>query len=119
MTDDACISWVVAYSRHGVDPRPQCVPRTKREGDMSEHESKTDHDRRRLIGMGTAAAAGAVVGLVATADPASATTGTMQYGTTNNAGADQTSLTASTGFDGLVVVNSGSGGGIFGQGSQF
>ena len=86
---------------------------------MSEHESGTDHDRRRLIGIGTAAAAGAVVGLVATADPASATTGTMQYGTTNNAGADQTSLTASTGFDGLVVVNSGSGGGIFGQGNQF
>ena len=43
----------------------------------------------------------------------------MQYGTTNNAGADQTSLTASTGFTGLVVVNSGSGGALFGQGSEF
>ena len=86
---------------------------------MSQHESGTDHDRRRLIGMGTAAAAGAVVGLVASADPAAATTGTMQYGTTNNAGADQTSLTASTGFTGLVVLNSGSGGALFGQGSEF
>jgi hypothetical protein len=83
---------------------------------MPEHEGGID--RRKLIGLGTAAAAGAAVALVAGADPAGATVGTMQFGTNNNSGADQTSLSTTTALSGFIVVNSGSGHGIVGQGAQ-
>ncbi len=74
-------------------------------------------DRRKLIGLGTAAAAGAAAAIVGGADPAGATTGTMQYGTTNNSGVDQTSLVTTTSATGFLVLNSGAGAGVFGQGA--
>jgi hypothetical protein len=83
---------------------------------MSEHEGGIG--RRKLIGLGTAAAAGAAVALVAGADPVGATVGTMQFGTNNNSGADQTSLSTTTALTGFIVSNTGTGHGIYGQGGQ-
>ncbi len=57
-------------------------------------------DRRGLLKHGAVLAAGAVAGgaalVAAQAAPAAATTGTMQYGTSNNAGSDHTDLFSSS-----------------------
>jgi hypothetical protein len=70
--------------------------------------------RRRLFGLlGGAAAVGtglAVAGSALTAESADATTGNMQFGASNNAGTDQTQLTASALSWTITVDNTGSDG---------
>ena len=69
-------------------------------------------DRRhilRLGGMAAAGAAGAAIASAVTASPAGATTGSMQFGASNDAGTDVTELTASSNTGTLLVINTGSG----------
>ena len=62
--------------------------------------------RRHLLRLSGAAAVGAAAAVVAGTGAAEATTGTMQYGNTNNAGADETELSGSSSLFTLRVTNS-------------
>lgn len=64
--------------------------------------------RRGLMLGGVGAVAGSVLGAVAVAEPAAATTGAMQFGASNNAGGSITSLTSTAGST-LQIKNTGSG----------
>ena len=70
--------------------------------------------RRGALALGAAAAVGigALADSVLAATPAGATTGTMQYGATNNAGSTATDLTSSATTETLSVENTGAGYGI-------
>jgi hypothetical protein len=78
------------------------------------HADATDDDavgRRAFLRRGGIAAAGAAVATAVSASPAGAATGNMQYGSTNDAGEDETSLTSSAAAPDatLIVSNTGSG----------
>ena len=62
-----------------------------------------------LLGLGAAVASTAAV---ASASPAAATVGAMQFGTSNDAGSDITALTSSTSAHTLQLTNSGSSGAL-------
>ncbi len=65
--------------------------------------------RRNVLRRGTAVAAGAAAGLVALRpQPAAATTGSMLYGTSHDAGTDSTSLTSSSTGGTLQLHHTGS-----------
>lgn len=70
--------------------------------------------RRQLLKLAGAAAVGAAGASLAVATPAGATTGLMEYGATNNAGADYTVLESTNSTITLHVANTGVGGAIFG-----
>ena len=80
-------------------------------GDDASRSDSGQLSRRRLFGLlGGAAAAGAglAVGAALGADPAEAS-GTMMFGTSNDAGTDATILRSSSVVDTLTIVNPGSG----------
>ena len=70
--------------------------------------------RRGALALGAAAAVGigALADSVLAATPAGATTGTMQYGASNNAGTTATDLTSSATTETFSVENTGTGYGI-------
>lgn len=74
--------------------------------------AETRMSRRRVVGMAATGAGVAAVSIATQAVPATATTGAMQYGTSNNAGADSTSLNVVNSTEGLYVNNNGTGAGI-------
>jgi hypothetical protein len=65
--------------------------------------------RRQLLRLAGAAAVGAAGVSLATAAPAGASTGTMMYGTTNDASSDGTSLSSQTSVPTFDVENFGTG----------
>jgi hypothetical protein len=93
--------------------------RISREHGDESPESTGLVSRRRLFGLlGGAAAAGAglaVAGSALGADPAGAGTGNMQFGASNDAGADSTSLVSSDGAFTLGVFNTAGGAAIHAQ----
>ena len=88
--------------------RLEGVTRTNLERDDDKGGGLTS--RRGLFKLAGAAAVGAAGASLLSATPASATTGTMMFGTSNDAGADSTLLTSAAAQT-LEVRNSGSGGG--------
>ncbi|MEQ1700899.1 MAG: hypothetical protein ABMA25_12370 [Ilumatobacteraceae bacterium] len=76
--------------------------------------------RRNLLRLATAAAAtGAAASLLANS-PAEATSGAMQYGANNNAGADTTAITSNSGLYAFQGYTGGSGGsGLYGLSSSY
>jgi hypothetical protein len=81
---------------------------------MANSKIGVDHamERRRLLQLGGAAAAGvagAAVGSSLVGGPAAATTGAMQFGTVNDAGTDLTGLVSSNADATLVLKNSSAG----------
>jgi hypothetical protein len=75
----------------------------------SSHEPRT---RRGLLRSAAAGAAGLLLGRLARPEPTSATTGAMQFGTSNNAGLDHTRLTSTSAVTTLGVDNTGTGKGL-------
>lgn len=69
---------------------------------------RVDLHRRRLLGLGVAAAAAGVAGMLRP-DAAGATTGAMQYGTSNDSGSNATGLTSANATWTLNLVNSNGG----------
>src|SRR5262245_43793509 len=61
--------------------------------------------RRGLLAKGAAVAVGGIGVAAIHATPAQASTGTMMYGTSNNAGNDQTELDSTTTFSTLAAYN--------------
>ncbi|MGI8682409.1 MAG: hypothetical protein ACR2JO_09865 [Mycobacteriales bacterium] len=77
--------------------------------------------RRQLLVRAGAVAAGGLglsaAGSLMAARPAAASTGTMQYGTQNDAGADLTNLVSSSNAWTLLAQNTGTGPGVYGDGT--
>lgn len=81
------------------------------------HRGEAPTSRRRLLLGGAAAGAAVVAGSLAGARPAAATTGAMQFGTSNEAGTAATTLNGDpgAGLSTLAAVNSGNGHGLLGK----
>ncbi len=77
-------------------------------------EPEASPTRRMLLGGVAAGAAATIVGVLAGAEPAAATTGAMQFGTGNDSGTANTSLTSASTNSTLLVANSGTGDGVVG-----
>jgi len=91
------------------------------EAHVADQASTDDRATRRgMLRLAGAAVVGGAAATLLGAQPAAAATGNMQYGASNDAGADQTTLTSSAFGEGtttLGVENTGGGGGVFSSAS--
>ena len=101
-------------------PRPADPPATPSGAEPAVPSTDARISRRGALALGAAAVAGlgAVADSVLSPTPAWATTGNMQYGAGNNAGAAETSLTASAPSATLSVTNTSTGNGLFVSSAQ-
>ncbi|MCB0914984.1 MAG: hypothetical protein H6525_08070 [Actinobacteria bacterium] len=79
----------------------------------SPDQSSVHHSCRRWTRRGLLLGAAVGAGAVAAAPPAAASTGIMQYGATNNAGPDDTTLTSTSSGRTLLVSNAGFGSALY------